>query len=98
MLRVVDHPTQPIVITASADKTVRVWKHDGTAVRKLNGLSDVPFALAVSPDGKWVAAAGNGGEVCMWTVGDGRLARRFSVLPGWPPVRPIGNEARGRQH
>lgn len=98
VLRVVDHPTQPIVITASADKTVRVWKHDGTAVRKLNGLSDVPFALAVSPDGKWVAAAGNGGEVCMWTVGDGRLARRFSVLPGWPPVRPIGNEARGRQH
>jgi WD40 repeat protein len=84
VLRVVCHPHEPVVVTASADKTVRVWKDDGTAIRTLTGINDVPYALAISPDGRWLAAGCAGGEVVVWSVADGKLVKRFNASPGWP--------------
>jgi WD40 repeat protein len=53
-----------IAATGSADKTVRVWSlPDGHLLRTLrvpigSGNAGMIFATAVSPDGRWIAAAG----------------------------------------
>jgi WD40 repeat protein len=73
-----------LLITASADKTVRVWNADsGAAVRTLNGLNDQVFALAISPDGNLVAAGSYAGEVSIWKVADGAVVKSFIASPGY---------------
>jgi WD40 repeat protein len=81
------------LVTASLDKTIRVWDaRDGTPLRALRlpagpGDAGKAFAAAISPDGTLVAAGG-------WTTGvageesvylfdraSGRLLRRVGGLP-----------------
>src|SRR5439155_20615386 len=83
--KLVPVPSQAWLVTASADKTVRVWKEDGGQVRTLTGLGDQVYAVAVSPDGTQVAAGGWDGEVCVWALADGKLVRKFSASPGYEP-------------
>lgn len=82
VVRLVAHPTQPQFVTAAADKTLRIWRDDGTPVRTITGLPDVPFALAVSADGKKIAAGGYGGGVVLadWPGGE---TVSFVAAPGW---------------
>jgi len=84
VLKLIAHPTQPLLLTASADKTVQVWNVDsGKAVRTLSGLTDHVFALAVSPDGNLVAAGSYAGEVAVWKLADGATVRQFNASPGY---------------
>jgi WD40 repeat protein len=41
-------------------------------------------ALALSPDGRWLAAGTAGGEVRAWQIEDGSL--RLRIAAGWPPA------------
>ncbi len=84
------HPTQNWVITCSADHTVRVWDTTKKAkpVQTLKGLSDCVFALAVSADGKRVAAGAYNGEVSVWNIDDGTLVNKFNASPGLQTQRP----------
>ena len=81
VLRVLVHPTQPMFITASADKTIRTWKDDGSPMRSISGLSDVPFALAISPDGARIAAAGYDGVVRVMKLPNGEAITAFAAKP-----------------
>src|SRR5207248_9367831 len=84
VLKLAAHPKQPLLLTASADKTVRVWNADSrAAVRTLSGLTDHVFALAVSPDGTLVAAGSYAGEVAVWKLADGALVKQFNASPGY---------------
>jgi WD40 repeat protein len=84
VLKIVAHPKQPLVFTASADKTVRVWNpENGSQVRALSGLTDQVFAIALSPDGTQVAAGSYAGELAVWNVNDGKLVRIFNASPGF---------------
>jgi hypothetical protein len=84
VLKVIAHPKQPLLISGSADKTVRVWNADnGAAVKTLSGLTDQVFALALSPDGTQVAAGSYNGEVAVWTLADGKLVKQFNASPGY---------------
>src|SRR5262245_9845449 len=84
VLRLIAHPKQPLLITASADKTVRTWNADsGAAVKTLSGLSDQIFSLAVSADGTLVAAGAYNGEVAIWKIADGTLVKQFNASPGY---------------
>jgi WD40 repeat protein len=88
ILKIVQHPTMPIMVTTSADKTVKVWNPEtGANTKTLTGLNDHVFAAAISPDGKQVAAGGYDGEVKIWTVADGKVVESFNASPGY--VAPI---------
>lgn len=83
ILKLVTHPKQPLLVTCSADQTVRIWNADnGTAVRTLSGHGDYVYAIAVSPDGNLIASGGFDGEVRIWKVADGSLVKSFNASPG----------------
>jgi WD40 repeat protein len=83
ILKLVPHPKQPLLVTCSADQTVRLWNTDkGSPVRTLNGNTDYVFAVAVSPDGNLIASGAFNGEVHIWKVADGSEVKAFNASPG----------------
>lgn len=93
ILKLVAHPTLPIFVTTSADKTVKVWDATaGTNTKTLPGMTDHIFAAAISPDGSLVAAGAYDGEVKVWKVADASLVKAFNASPGYvspaPPMPP----------
>jgi RNA polymerase sigma factor (sigma-70 family) len=60
---------------------VRLW--DVAAEKELRALAftEPPYAVAFTPDGKHLAAAGHGQEVCIWEVESGKRVRTFKGLP-----------------
>lgn len=67
------HPNGEIIATAAADKTVKLWKPDGTLLNNLPHESTV-FKVQFSPDGRVIATANLDGTVKLWTL-DGRLLK-----------------------
>jgi len=89
ILKLVQHPKEPVMVTTSADKTVKVWNPEsGANTKTLTGLNDHVFAAAISPDAKQVAAGGYDGEVKIWTIGDGKEVKSFNASPGYVPPPP----------
>lgn len=80
--KVIAVPGRPEVVTCGADKSVRLWKDDGTAVRQFAGLGDHVYAIAASPDGGLIAAGAYDGEVRVWNVADGAVVKSFNASPG----------------
>ena len=87
-------PKQPLLVTASADDTVRVWNEDnGAAIRTLSGHTDYVYALAISSDGALIASGSFNGEVKVWKTADGTVVKAFNGSPGLaapaaPPTAP----------
>jgi WD40 repeat protein len=66
----------------SRDNTIRLWAlPDGREIRKFVGHRSGIFCLALAPDGKRIASAGNGGEIRIWDVATGQEAASFSAGP-----------------
>jgi WD40 repeat protein len=87
IFHVIFHPKQPLLITCSADGTVRLWNADnGQNTRTLTGHTDWVYALALSPDGKLVASGSWNGEVRIWQIADGKLVKAFNGSPGYQPA------------
>ncbi|KAK3248742.1 hypothetical protein CYMTET_41802 [Cymbomonas tetramitiformis] len=64
------------VITASADRTLKVCDVDsGAVLHVLVGHANVVTCCAVSPNGRWVASGSWDGSVRMWDLETGTMAR-----------------------
>jgi WD40 repeat protein len=83
VFRVLLHPKKPLLITCSADGTVRTWNADtGAAVKTFSGHTDWVLSLALSSDGTRVASGSWNGEVKVWNLEDGKLVKEFNGSPG----------------
>src|SRR5262245_21487456 len=80
------------LVSASDDKTIRVWElATGKTVRTIRGesaqgIEGKVYAMALSPEGKWLAVGGwtrtgpyNGFGVRLFDFGSGRLVARFET-------------------
>ena len=58
-------PTDPnLLLTSGEDKTLRVWNlADGVNIANRPDLTDLPNALAFTPDGKGILVGDNGGRI-----------------------------------
>jgi WD40 repeat protein len=83
VFKVMLHPKQPLLITCSADGTVRTWNADsGAAVKTLSGHTDWVYTVAISPDGNLLASGSWNGEVKVWKLADGSVVKAFNGSPG----------------
>ena len=72
------------IASSSLDGTVRVWSWPGgKAVRVLPGGGEL-YDVAVSPDGKLIAAVGDSRDVIVWRAESGAIARTIQL-----PVRSL---------
>ena len=71
---VVFSPDGQIIASASGDKTVKLWKPDGTPVRTLNKHRKWINSVSFSPDGQMIASASDDNSVKLWKR-DGTFVR-----------------------
>jgi WD40 repeat protein len=85
------HPTRDQVLIGGLDRTPYYYRmqrskkmeiaDDSTLIRELEMQQGEIFAVAFSPDGKQVAAAGFDGQVRIYNTADGKLLREFVPVP-----------------
>ncbi|MGL4376110.1 MAG: AAA-like domain-containing protein, partial [Microcoleaceae cyanobacterium] len=72
-----------LIATGSADKTVKIWKRDGTLLKTLKHGGTV-YRVAFSPDSRLLVSGGFDGTLKIWRV-DGTLVKNIQVdkKPVW---------------
>lgn len=82
-------------VTASDDKTARVWEiESGVCLRVLKGHTDYVRAAAFSPDGEFVVTASDDKTVRLWRVSTGAAIRSFTGHSDY--VRAVAYSPDGR--
>ncbi len=90
ILKIAMHPTKPLLVTASADNTLKTWNPDtGATLKTLASHTDWVFAVAISPDANLIASGTYNGEVKVWKAADGSVVKSFIGSPGAAPETPV---------
>lgn len=76
-------PNGSLIATGSNDKTVKLWRQDGTLLKTLPHQNTV-HRVAFSPDSQRIAAGSLDGKLQIWNI-DGTLERRIQAhdAPVW---------------
>ncbi|MBT3666376.1 MAG: hypothetical protein HN548_02765 [Opitutae bacterium] len=69
------------IITGGRDKTVKLWKGDGKAVRTIKEFSDIVMEVCYSHDGKLAVVGDWTGNVSVWNVTDGKKIGQLTANP-----------------
>ena len=84
-------PDSRRLLTASLDKTARLWNRDGSARAVLSGHQDRIYRAAFSPGGGWLLTASRDGRILVWQSPEGS-SRGVEQLA---PFLPLNAEAGG---
>jgi WD40 repeat protein len=63
-----------LLISASADKSIRIWNGTTGKTNALTGHTDWVVTVAISPDGKTLASGSHDSTIKIWTVSTGEVA------------------------
>ncbi len=76
-------PNKQLFVTSSNDKTIKLWKQDGTLLKTLDNNTTV-FKVCFSPDGQLIVSGGLNGTVNIWKI-DGTLLTTIQAhsAPVW---------------
>ncbi|KYC39047.1 hypothetical protein WA1_34235 [Scytonema hofmannii PCC 7110] len=66
-------PDGQILASASADKTINLWRRDGSLMATLDEHGEDVYSVSFSPDGQTIASASLDKTVKLWRVSDGSL-------------------------
>jgi WD40 repeat protein len=61
-------PDQQWLASASQDKTIRVWRRDGTLVKTLNGHDGEVYNVKFSPDSQTLASVSADKTIILWDL------------------------------
>ncbi|MBN3910666.1 MAG: AAA-like domain-containing protein [Nostoc sp. NMS1] len=60
-------PDGRLIASGSYDKTIKIWKRDGTLIKTINNGSSVN-TITFSPDGKIIASGDESGNIKLWRL------------------------------
>lgn len=72
-------PDGQTLASGNYDKSIQVWRMDGTSLRSLSGHSREILSLAFSPNGLLLASGSADKTIRLWRVNDGSLLRTISA-------------------
>lgn len=77
-------PDQKTLISASADKTIRLWHlQSGTFIRTLSGHTEAVNTLAVSPDGQFLVSGSADKTLKIWQINSSQPTHTLIDHSGW---------------
>jgi WD40 repeat protein len=76
-------PNNQLIATGSNDKTVKIWKRDGTLLQTLQHSATI-HRLAFSPDSRQIVSGSLDGTLSLWNI-DGTLIKKIQAhqAPIW---------------
>ena len=75
-------PDGQYIVSGSKDKTIKVWKPDGTLVNTLEGHAGWVNSVAFNPDGKYIVSGSKDNTIKLWKT-DGTLVKTLEGHAGW---------------
>ena len=74
-------PNGQIIATGGTDKTIKIWKFDGTLLKTIKAHDAVVWKVRFSQDGNIIASASVDGTIKLWNL-DGSLIKTFKGHQG----------------
>lgn len=76
-------PNNQTIASASFDKTIKLWKHDGTLIQTLQGHEDEVTDVSFSPDGKILASVSMDKTIKLWEpekISEAKTDRQWTLF------------------
>ena len=77
----VDFDKKGNLVTAGRDKSVKLWKPDGGAIRTISGFPEMTLEARYSHDGSRIIAGDWTGAVGVWNIADGKKLGNLVANP-----------------
>jgi len=84
-----------LIASASADKTIKLWKFDGTLLDTQQGHSDLVTTISFSPDGQTLASGSSDHRVILWKIENQRI-RQLKQFSAGDAISQLSFNSTGR--